>query len=141
MHQTTWGGYTLSMSSYIEHTLYFPPLGVMYSAFFAHRRIPVSHRGVADCHPHLLVSLYDPVEGHVVEELLEDDVREERLGSHALVQRRQRERCDAGRELGHRPDGQDGDGQGVLPTGNPEDTGRCYTLSHWSYVKRRLSNP
>lgn len=48
-------------------------------------------------------------------------------------------RCDAGRELGHRLDGQDGDGQGVLSTGDPEDTGRCYSLSHWSNVKRRLS--
>ena len=50
-------------------------------------------------------------------------------------------RCDAGRELGHPPDWQDGDGQGVLSTGDPEDTGRCYTLSRWFSVKRRLSNP
>ena len=43
--------------------------------------------------------------------------------------------------LDHRPDGQDSNGQGVLLAGDPEDTGRCYTLSRWFSVKRRLSNP
>lgn len=47
----------------------------------------------------------------------------------------------SGRKLGHRPNGQDRDGQGVLSAGNPEITGGCYTLSRWFSVKRRLSNP